>query len=327
MQTSVQESYSTENQSEMLNLSLLEATSVAEQAAIACYDFIGRGDEKAADRAAVDAMRTKLNQINLNGKVVIGEGERDEAPMLYIGEKVGTGKGPNIDIALDPLEGTTICAEGRPNSLAVIAFTEEGGFLHAPDVYMEKIAVGPFLPKEIVSLENTPTENLKNLAMAKKCNVKDLRVTILKRSRHENLIAEIREAGAIVNLISDGDIAGVISTYNGDTDMYIGTGGAPEGVLAAAALKVIGGQIQGKLLFNNDEQIARAARMGIDDPNKIYSTNEMAKGKNILFVATGVTDGELLNGVKCTQNYVETQTLILSSADKSMRVITNKKLK
>ncbi len=295
---------------------------MAEQSAIACYDWIGKGNEKFADQAAVNAMRDELNQMNITGTVVIGEGERDEAPMLYIGEKVGK-DGIEVDIALDPLEGTTICATANPNSLAVIAFANKGGFLHAPDVYMDKIAVGGHLPLGVVDLDNSPQNNLKNLALAKKCAISDLQVIILKRDRHEEIIAKCREAGARVKLISDGDVAAVIATADCATgiDLYLGIGGAPEGVLAAAALRTVGGQMMGRLLFRGEEkQAARAIEMGIADLNKKYLTEEMARG-DTLFIASGVTDGTMLDGVKKSSNKIIVNSLIMNSAEKSVKKI------
>ena len=306
---------------------MIAATKVAEQAAIACYDWIGKGNEKLADQAAVNAMRDELNQMNITGTVVIGEGERDEAPMLYIGEKVGK-SGIEVDIALDPLEGTTICATSNPNSLAVIAFANKGGFLHAPDVYMDKIAVGGGLPIGVVDLDNSPQNNLKNLALAKKCAISDLQVMILKRDRHEEIIAKCREAGARVKLISDGDVAAVIATADPEktgVDLYLGIGGAPEGVLAAAALRTVGGQMMGRLLFEGEDtnslrQAARAKEMGITDLNKKYLTEEMAKG-DVLFIASGVTDGAMLDGVKKSTNKIIVNSLIMNSAEKSVKKI------
>ena len=303
------------------------AVAVAENAAIACFDWIGRGKEKLADKAAVEAMRKSLNQMAINGRIVIGEGERDEAPMLFIGEEVGRG-GLNVDIALDPLEGTTICATANPDSLAVIAFAHRGGFLHAPDVYMDKIAVGANLPDGIIDLDNSVATNLKNLAKAKKCAVSDLTAMILGRDRHQELIAKTREAGAKVRLISDGDVAGVIATTDPKTkiDIYLGIGGAPEGVLAAAALKTTGGQMMGRLIFNdnqndkNDRQIERAKKMGISDLNKKYTINEMARG-DVLFIASGVTDGRLLEGVKKDEHQICVHSLVMDSATKSVKKI------
>jgi fructose-1,6-bisphosphatase II / sedoheptulose-1,7-bisphosphatase len=296
---------------------------VTEAAALASYLWVGRGREKEADQAAVNAMRQALNHLNIDGTVVIGEGERDKAPMLYIGEKVGTGSGPQIDIALDPLEGTTICATAGPNSLAVMAMADKGGFLHAPDVYMDKIAVGGGLPEGVVDLDNSPAQNLKNLASAKKCDVSDLVVMILSRPRHEELIAKVREAGARVHLIGDGDVAGVIATSRPETgvDMYVGSGGAPEGVLAAAALRCIGGQMQGRLLFHGDKaQEERAQRMGITDLNRKYTLTELAKG-NVMFAATGVTSGYMLDGVKRTPGGAITHTLIMRSQTGTVRFV------
>jgi len=301
----------------------LEVVRVTEAAALSASKWMGRGDEKAADQAAVDSMRVALNGMDIEGTVVIGEGERDEAPMLYIGEKVGTGNGPKIDIALDPLEGTTICATGGPNALAVIAMAVDGGFLNAPDVYMDKIAVGPGLPKNIVSLDASPKENLENLAKSKKVDISDLVICILDRPRHEDLIFKTREAGARIMLISDGDVAGVIATANKETgvDMYVGSGGAPEGVLAAAALRCIGGQMWGRLTFRNDDERGRADRMGIIDYNKIYGLNELAHGE-VMFAATGVTDGSMLRGVRRWSSGASTQSIIMRSKTGTVRTIT-----
>ena len=301
----------------------LEVVRVTEAAALSASKWMGRGDEKAADQAAVDSMRVALNGMDIEGTVVIGEGERDEAPMLYIGEKVGTGNGPKIDIALDPLEGTTICATGGPNALAVIAMAVDGGFLNAPDVYMDKIAVGPGLPKNIVSLDSSPKENLANLAKSKKVDISDLVICILDRPRHEDLIFKTREAGARIMLISDGDVAGVIATANKETgvDMYVGSGGAPEGVLAAAALRCIGGQMWGRLTFRNDDERGRADRMGIIDYNKIYGLNELAHGE-VMFAATGVTDGSMLRGVRRWSSGASTQSIIMRSKTGTVRTIT-----
>ena len=277
----------------------------SENAAIACYDWVGKGDEKSADAAAVKAMRKTLNEANISGTVVIGEGERDEAPMLFIGEEVGQG-GSQIDIALDPLEGTTICAHAGESSLAVIAFAHKGCFLNAPDVYMDKIAIGGGLPDGIIDLDNNIEQNLKNLAQAKKCQISDLTAMILERSRHDEIIAKTREAGARVRLIGDGDVAGVISCSNpqSNIDIYMGIGGAPEGVLAAAALKTIGGQMMGRLIFNDDQkQITRAHKMGITDLKRKYAINDMAQG-DVLFACSGVTDGHMLEGVKKLQNII-----------------------
>lgn len=302
----------------------LEAARVTEAAALAASRLMGRGDEKKADQAAVNAMREALNSMYIDGTVVIGEGERDKAPMLYIGEKVGAaaGTGRKIDIALDPLEGTTICATGGANALAVIAMAEKGGFLHAPDVYMEKIAVGGGLPKGVIDIDLTPAKNLKNLAKAKKCDVSDLVVVILERDRHEELIAKTREAGARIQLISDGDVAGVIATSRVDTgvDIYMGTGGAPEGVLAAAALRCIGGQMQSRLLFNDDEQKSRAKRMGVSNFNKIYQLEDLARG-DVMFAATGVTDGSMLRGVRRFKDGATTETIVMRSKTGTVRIV------
>jgi fructose-1,6-bisphosphatase II / sedoheptulose-1,7-bisphosphatase len=299
----------------------LEAVRVTEAAALAASLLVGRGDEKAADQAAVDAMRQALNSLAIDGTVVIGEGERDEAPMLYIGEKVGSG-GPKIDIALDPLEGTTITAKGGPNALAVIAMAEEGGFLNAPDVYMEKIAVGAGLPEGVVDLDDTVANNLKNLARAKGADVSELLVCILDRPRHAELIARVREAGARINLISDGDVSGVIATSQPHTglDIYMGSGGAPEGVLAAAALRCIGGQFQGRLLFRNDEEKARAARWGITDLTRKYDLQDLAKG-DVMFAATGVTTGPMLQGVRRFAGGAVTHSVIMRSKSGTVRYI------
>jgi fructose-1,6-bisphosphatase II / sedoheptulose-1,7-bisphosphatase len=302
----------------------LEAVRVTEAAALASARWMGRGKEKDADRAAVNAMREALNGLSIDGTVVIGEGERDKAPMLYIGEKVGnsSGTGPQIDIALDPLEGTTICAKGGVNALAVIAMAEKGGFLHAPDVYMNKIAVGGGLPDGVVDLDNSPEKNLKNLAKAKKCDISDLVVVILERYRHKEIIAKTREAGARIQLIADGDVAGVIATSRPGTgvDMYIGTGGAPEGVLAAAALRSIGGQMQGRLIFSKEEERARAKRMGIADLNRKYHLEDLAKG-DVMFAATGVTDGSMLQGVRRFPGGAMTHSIVMRSKTGTVRVI------
>ncbi len=301
----------------------MEAVRVTEAAALASYKWMGRGEEKAADQAAVNAMRKALNTLTIDGTVVIGEGERDKAPMLYIGEKVGSGQGPSIDIALDPLEGTTICATGAPNSLSVIAMAEKNCFLHAPDVYMEKIAVGGGLPKGVVDLDNSPETNLKNLARAKKCEISDLLVCILDRDRHAEAIAKVREAGARIQLICDGDVAGVIATTNAletGIDLYMGTGGAPEGVLAAAALRCVGGQMQGRLLFSDSTQRERAKRMGITDFSRKYNLEEMAKG-NVMFAATGVTNGSMLEGVKRFPGGAYTHSVVMRSKTGTVRYI------
>ncbi|MBB3983370.1 fructose-1,6-bisphosphatase II / sedoheptulose-1,7-bisphosphatase [Sphingobium fontiphilum] len=280
---------------------VLEMVRVTEAAAIAASKLVGRGDEKAADAAAVEAMRLAFNDLYMDGTVVIGEGERDEAPMLYIGEKVGgaPGKGPKIDIALDPLEGTTITAKAGPNALAVLAAAEEGGLLNAPDVYMEKLAVGPGYPEGVIDLNKSVTENVEAVAKAKGVAPSDIIVCVLDRPRHEKIIAELRGIGCGVHLIGDGDVAGVIAVTNPDTtiDMYMGSGGAPEGVLACAALRCVGGQFKGRLLFRNDDERARARKWGITDLDKVYDLKELAKG-DCIFAATGVTEGSLLDGVK-----------------------------
>lgn len=302
----------------------LEAVRVTEAAALAASRLMGRGKEKEADRAAVNAMRDALNGLAIDGTVVIGEGERDKAPMLYIGEKVGSAPdvGPGVDIALDPLEGTTICAKGGVNALAVVAMAEKGGFLHAPDVYMDKIAVGGGLPEGVVDLDNKPLTNLKNLAKAKKCDISDLVICILERERHEALIAHVREAGARIQLILDGDVAGVIATARPETgvDMYVGIGGAPEGVLAAAALRSIGGQMQGRLLFSKQAEKDRAKRMGIKNLNHKYELEEMAKG-DVMFAATGVTDGSMLRGVRRFPGGATTHSIVMRSKTGTVRVV------
>jgi len=300
----------------------MEAVRVTEAAALSASRWTGLGDEKAADQAAVNAMREALNGLQIEGTVVIGEGERDKAPMLYIGERVGTGTGPKIDIALDPLEGTTLCATGGPNSLAVVAIAEHGNFLHAPDVYMDKIAVGGGLPDGVVDLDASPEENIKNLAKAKKCDVSDVTVMVLNRTRHEERIARLRAAGARVFLLQDGDVAGVIATATRDTgvDMYLGIGGAPEGVLAAAALRCIGGQMQGRLLFSEEDEKQRASRMGITDFDRKYSLLDMAKG-DVMFAATGVTDGAMLKGVKRFEGGASTHSIVMRASTGTVRYI------
>ncbi|MEX1108922.1 MAG: class II fructose-bisphosphatase [Dongiaceae bacterium] len=299
----------------------LEVVRVTEAAALAASRLMGRGDEKAADQAAVDAMRRALNGLAIEGTVVIGEGERDEAPMLYIGEKVGLG-GPRIDIALDPLEGTTITAKGGPNALAVVAMAEEGGFLNAPDVYMEKIAVGGGLPDGVVDLDAKPAENLRNLAKAKGVEVADIVACILDRPRHAELIVQVRAAGARIMLISDGDVSGVIATSRPDSgvDIYLGSGGAPEGVLAAAALRAIGGQLQGRLLFRNDDERDRARRLKIIDLNRKYELLDLAHG-DVMFAATGVTDGPMLRGVRRYHGGGTTHSMVMRSKTGTVRVI------
>ena len=299
----------------------LEAVRVTEAAALAASKLMGRGDEKAADQAAVDAMRRALNALDIEGTVVIGEGERDEAPMLYIGEEVGRG-GPKIDIALDPLEGTTITAKGGQNALAVIAMASHGGFLNAPDVYMDKIAVGGGLPNGIVDIDNPIEKNIKNLADAKNVTPADIVVCILDRPRHKEIISGVRQSGARIMLISDGDVSGVIATAQPDAgvDLYLGSGGAPEGVLAAAALRCIGGQMQGRLMFRNDDEISRARRWGIEDLEKKYSLSELAKG-DVMFAATGVTGGTMLKGVKRFPGGADTHSIIMRSSTGTVRTI------
>ena len=301
----------------------LELVRVTESAAVAAARLRGQGDEKAADQVAVDAMRTELNRLPIDGKVVIGEGERDEAPMLFIGEEVGTKKGPKVDIALDPLEGTTICAKNLPNSLAVIALAEGGSLLYAPDVYMDKIAIGPGYPEGTVDLDAPAVKNLEAVAKHKGCKVSDLTACILDRPRHAKLIEEVRAAGAAIRLIGDGDVAGVIHTTDPDEtgiDIYMGIGGAPEGVLAAAALRCIGGQMQGRLLLDTPEKVERAKRMGIEDPDRKYTMIEMAKG-DVLFAATGVTDGNMLDGVKFGGDEIRTHTVVMRSSSGTVREI------
>lgn len=301
----------------------LELVRVTERAAVAAARIRGRGDEKAADQAAVDAMRKELNRLPIDGTVVIGEGERDEAPMLYIGEKVGTKEGPAVDIALDPLEGTTICAKNLPNSLAVIAMAEKGNLLYAPDVYMEKLAIGPGYPKGVVDIDASPVDNINALAKAKGVKPNMITVCIMDRPRHAKLIEAVRTTGASIRLIGDGDVAGIIHTTDPDEtgiDIYMGIGGAPEGVLAAAALRCIGGQMQGRLQLNTKEKIERAAKMGVKDPDKVYTMEEMAKG-DVLFAATGVTDGNLLSGVKFAKNYIQTDTIVMRSHSGTIRNI------
>ena len=304
----------------------LEIARVTERAAVAAARLRGRGDEKAADQVAVDAMRQELNRLPIDGTVVIGEGERDEAPMLYIGEEVGTREGAKVDIALDPLEGTTICAKNLPNSLAVIAIAEKGSLLYAPDVYMEKIAIGPGYPAGTVSLDASPAENIHAVAKAKGVPVNEVTACILDRPRHARLIEEVRDTGAAIRLIGDGDVAGVIHTTDPEEtgiDIYLGIGGAPEGVLAAAALRCIGGQMQGRLQLNTEEKIARAAKMGITDPKRVYAMEDMARG-DVLFAATGVTDGNMLAGVRFTQQAIITHTIVMRSSSRTVREIRSR---
>jgi len=300
----------------------LEAVRVTESAALAASRLVGRGDEKAADKAAVDAMRTAFNTLQIDGTVVIGEGERDEAPMLYIGERVGAG-GPAIDIALDPLEGTAITANGGPNAMAVLAMTDKGGFLNAPDTYMEKIAVGPSIPANILDLDAPIDEIVRKLAKEKDARVEDLLICILDRPRHEAIIRSVRETGARIMLIQDGDVSAVMATADPLTgiDMYVGTGGAPEGVLAAAALQCTGGSMLGRLVFRNDDEKSRADRCGIKDLAKIYTTNELAKPDNVMFAATGVTDGAMLKGVRRFAGGAVTHSIVMRSKSGTIRRI------
>jgi fructose-1,6-bisphosphatase II / sedoheptulose-1,7-bisphosphatase len=308
----------TQFQDRMLSLGLAR---VSEAAAHASARLIGRGDEKAADQAAVNAMRDQLNLLDIAGVVVIGEGERDEAPMLYIGEKVGTSNGPAVDIALDPLEGTTLTAKDMPNALTVIAMAPRGTLLHAPDVYMDKLAIGPGYAPDVVSIDMAPGERVHALAKARGCAPRDISVCILERPRHEDLIAEIRETGAAIRLITDGDVAGVIHCAEAaktGIDMYMGWGGAPEGVLAAAALKCMGGQMWGRLMFRNDDERARARAAGITDLNRVYSRDEMVTS-DVIFAATGVTDGSILSGTRREIGFLTTETLLMRSKTGSVR--------
>ena len=307
-----------EFQDRLLSLGLAR---VSEAAALASARLIGRGDEKAADQAAVDAMRSQLNLLDIDGVVVIGEGERDEAPMLYIGEKVGTGKGPAVDIALDPLEGTTLTAKDMPNALAVIAMGPRGSMLHAPDVYMEKLAIGPGFAVDTVTLAMSPTQRIEALARAKGCKPGDITVCILERPRHETLIAEVRSTGAAIRLITDGDVAGIIHCAEPEKtgiDIYMGSGGAPEGVLAAAALKCMGGQIYGQLIFRNEDEAVRARRAGIDRLDRIYTLEDMVTA-DVIFAATGVTDGSILSGIKREPGFFTSETILMRSKTKSVR--------
>ena len=302
---------------------VLEMVRVTEAAAIAAAGLIGRGDEKAADAAAVEAMRHAFNELEFDGTVVIGEGERDEAPMLFIGEKVGRGTGPRIDIALDPLEGTTITAKAGPNALAVLAIAEEGCLLNAPDVYMDKLAIGPGYARGLVSLARTPTENVKALAEAKGVPAHEIIACVLDRPRHDKLMAELRAIGCGVHLIPDGDVAGVIAVTDPDTtiDIYMGQGGAPEGVLAAAALTCVGGQFEGRLVFRNDDERARAARWGVTDLDRIYALEDLVKG-DAIFAATGVTDGSLLRGVKHRKGMMTTESIVMRASSGTVRRVT-----
>ena len=301
---------------------VLEMVRVTEAAAIAASKWIGRGDNDSADAAAVEAMRTELNKLPMDGTVVIGEGERDEAPMLYIGEKVGSAQdgGPKIDIALDPLEGTTITAKAGPNALAVLAIAESGCLLNAPDVYMEKLAVGPGFPDGTIDIDKSPADNIRAIAKVKGVAPNEIIACVLDRPRHDNVIAELRGLGCGITLIPDGDVAGVMATADPDTsiDVYMGSGGAPEGVLAAAALRCVGGQIQGRLIFRNDDEVGRARRWGIDDLDRIYTLTDMAKG-DCIFAATGVTDGSLLKGVHRRKACVTTESLVMRASSGTVR--------
>jgi fructose-1,6-bisphosphatase II / sedoheptulose-1,7-bisphosphatase len=308
-------------QDRMLSLGLAR---VSEAAALASARLVGRGDEKAADQAAVNAMRDQLNLLDIAGVVVIGEGERDEAPMLFIGEEVGTGKGPAVDIALDPLEGTTLTAKDMPNALTVIAMAPRGTLLHAPDVYMDKLAIGPGFAVDTVTLDMSPAERVRALARAKGCAAEDITVCILERPRHEAMIEEVRSTGAAIRLITDGDVAGVIHCAEAEVtgiDMYMGSGGAPEGVLAASALKCMGGQIYGRLLFRNDDEKARARKAGITDLNRVYTRDEMVTA-DVIFAATGVTSGSILSGIKREPGWMTTETLLMRSKTGSVRRMT-----
>jgi fructose-1,6-bisphosphatase II / sedoheptulose-1,7-bisphosphatase len=304
----------------------LELVRVTEAAALAASRWMGRGDKNAADGAAVEAMRKAFDTVAISGTVVIGEGEMDEAPMLYIGEKVGLyakiGGGQEVDIAVDPLEGTSITAKGGPNAMACVALAQKGGFLHAPDIYMDKLAVGPGLPPGVVNLDASVEENLRELAKAKGAQVSDLVVCLLDRDRHKDIVKRCRAAGARIMMIPDGDVSGVVAVSQPDTgvDIYMGSGGAPEGVLAAAALRCIGGQMQGRLMFENDEQIARAREMGITDPNRIYSLEDMAKG-DVMFAATGVTTGPMLRGVRRTAGAAVTHSIVMRSKSGTVRYV------
>jgi fructose-1,6-bisphosphatase II / sedoheptulose-1,7-bisphosphatase len=314
---------STEKNCGLDRVLVLEVARVTEAAAIAAARLRGRGNEKAADKAAVDAMRRELALLTIQGTVVIGEGEMDEAPMLYIGETVGSGEGPEVDIAVDPLEGTTICAKSMPNALAVLAISEKGGLLNAPDMYMDKIAIGPGYPAGVVDLDKSPGENIRDLAKAKGVPVAEITACILDRPRHADLIKAVREAGAAVRLIPDGDIAGVIWTTDAaetGIDIYMGSGGAPEGVLAAAAMRCVGGQIQGRLKPTNDDERIRAAKMGITDINRKFNLEDMASA-DVIFSATGVTDGSLMDGVHFRGDFAETETVVMRSKSGTVRRI------
>jgi fructose-1,6-bisphosphatase II / sedoheptulose-1,7-bisphosphatase len=302
----------------------LELVRVTERAAISAAQWRGKGDEKAADAAAVEAMREELGFVHIDGRIVIGEGERDEAPMLFIGETVGAGDGPEVDIAVDPLEGTTLCAKNQPDSICVLAMAERGGLLNAPDVYMHKVAIGAHYPEGIVDLDQTAMENVQALARAKGVPIQEITACVLDRPRHAGLIDDLRTAGVAIKLISDGDIAGIIHAVNTEEtgiDIYLGSGGAPEGVLAAAALRCIGGQMQGRLILDSEEKRERARGLGITDPNRKYATSELASG-DVLFAATGVTDGNLLGGVRWRRDSIRTSTVVMRSWSQTVRWIT-----
>ena len=313
--------------SEVLDRGLvMDAVRVTEIAAIAAWSLAGRGDEKAADQAAVDAMRTALNDLDIEGEIVIGEGERDEAPMLYIGEKVGRGGKHKVDIALDPLEGTTLTAKAMPNALAVMAWAPKGTLLNAPDTYMDKIACGPGYPAGVIDLDRTPAENVQSLAKAKGVETSQITVCVLGRPRHASIIESLRSVGARVHLITDGDVAGVMNTADPETgvDLYVGQGGAPEGVLACAALKCVGGQFQGRLVFRNADERARAARVGITDLDKKYDLHELVRA-DAIFAATGVTKGALLDGVRFEGGFVHTHSIVMNSATRTVREVRMKR--
>lgn len=307
----------------------LEIVRVVERAAIAASDWRGKGDEKAADHAAVEAMRTEFDSVPVNGRVVIGEGERDEAPMLYIGEEIGGGEGPEVDIAVDPLEGTTLCAKNQQDALCVLAMAERGGLLHAPDVYMDKIAIGPGYPAGLIDITKSVKDNIEAIAAAKRVPVTDIVSCVLDRPRHAKLIEELRSLGVAVKLIGDGDVAGVIHAVNTEEtgiDVYLGSGGAPEGVLAAAALRCMGGQMQGRLIFDTEEKKERGRKTGITDFDKIYDVTELASG-DVLFAATGVTDGALVHGVKIGPTHVETDTVVMRSWSGTVRWVKARHLR
>lgn len=312
-----------DNETGLSRMLTLEIARVTEAAAVAAAKLCGRGDEEAADQAAVDAMRRELNRLPIQGLIVIGEGERDEAPMLYIGEEVGIGEGPEVDIAVDPLEGTTICAKAEPNSLAVVAFAEKGSLLHAPDIYMDKIAIGPGFKPGLVDLDASAEENIQALAKAKGVPVAEITACILDRPRHGKLIESVRDTGAAIRLIGDGDIAGVIHTANADEtgiDIYMGIGGAPEGVLAAAALRCIGGQMQARLHATSNHHKERVAEIGIKDIDRKYSMEDLSSG-DVIFAATGVTTGSMLRGVRIKPSGIETETVIMRAKTRTVRWI------